>query len=165
MGAPVKRELDTIASDVEEVKARLDGCKALLAAAEASASSTSGSRMQLSEDFSSLRAKVLHAMSEGRMREALQVAITWELENENATKSLLADALAYFRDVAAGSNAEEPEDVVSQLDGRMQISLMVLLLHRSTSDNAELDAIERNLEWVFALLPVIDAKMEDTASS
>jgi len=167
--APVQRDLDMVARDLEQAKYLVDGCKTMLATAEAtkaadSSFGISGSRAEPIGNFASQRALVYAAIDDRRLRDAFEVALTWEAQNQTSSTSLLELALARFYESFGEASTVEPEDVASQLDGRLQLLLMSTLLQRSVVATAAPPVIERNLEWVFALLQAMDVTQVSMAA-
>lgn len=169
--APLQRDLNLAARDIELAGASLKNCRKVLAQS-GNASKSSASDASLERDA------VLAAAASGRLHDALKRAMAWDDQGNlcadgMCSPSLVEEVLLQLQDA---SQAEEedtsPEDLLSRpdvaaelQDTRLRLTLTCALLELAVRHGAGLIQSERNLDWAVGLMQAVECDDSELSSA
>lgn len=152
---PLWRDLEVVERDVAHAASFIESARASADIVEACRRGGSDAHL------AATRAAVSEAVTGGRIREAFERALSWDMQHLRAAglAQFVCDQLA----TAAGSEEEvQPVDILSRadvsaaLDMDIKCQLMVVLVHCIGCNDAELPRVTSNLEWLLAILQFVD---------
>eukprot|EP00929_Paragymnodinium_shiwhaense_P064094 TRINITY_DN32072_c0_g1_i1.p1 TRINITY_DN32072_c0_g1~~TRINITY_DN32072_c0_g1_i1.p1 ORF type:complete len:560 (+),score=190.93 TRINITY_DN32072_c0_g1_i1:208-1887(+) len=168
--APLHRSLDAVAGDVSAAGSSLERSRAAAAdvervcacssrRSEGAVAATSSSADAGGGGLQAVTARALDALARGRADEALEKALQWDAEHQDA-RVLLVETVLERMSAAAGADGEpaQPDDVLARRDvrermnGNLKLLLTVSLLQLAVHEDAPLSRVCSTLDWVHALL-------------